>query len=201
MQIASHLSNILGVFVFLFIFWKRQKEDFSSEIIFKSAFYILTGIGAGYLTSYYFLKDYWLWLAFIGGSAGMLIANWQLRTKFHEAFEAFIVSSLPWLGITFLLDSVVHSSLSSFLGFIVILIIIFVSYWLDANYKAFGWYRSGRIGFSGVVTLGILFLVRFGIAIFRISVLSFVGKFEPILSGIGILVSFAILISLGRIKE
>ncbi len=198
MLIASSLAYILGVFVFLFIFWKRQKEDFSSEIIFKLAIHILTGLFVGFFIAAYFLKEYWFWFAFAGGTIGVLIAIFRLRTKFYEIFEAFIIASLPLLGIIFLADSVTHSSLSSFLGFLVILIIIFISYWFDANYKNFNWYKSGRIGFSGLAILGLLFAVRFGLALSRIPVLSFVGKFEPVLSGIGILACSLLLVSLGK---
>ncbi len=200
MPIASLLINILGIFIFLFIFWKRQKEDFSSEIIFKLAVHILVGIGIAIAVSLYFLKEYWLWFTFVGGIAGLLIAIYRLRTKFYEIFEAFVIAVLPWLSGIFLLDSAVHSSLSSFSGFLLILIVIFISYYLDAHYKAFSWYKSGKIGFSGLATLAIIFLIRFGLAIFGISVLSFVGKFEPLLSGIGLLSCLLLLVSLGRTK-
>jgi len=44
----------LGIIIFLFFFWKRLKEDYSSERIFSTAFYILFGIGAGFLAVWFF---------------------------------------------------------------------------------------------------------------------------------------------------
>jgi hypothetical protein len=197
MLIASTALNLVGVLMFLFLFWKRQKEDFSSEIIFRLATHILVGIGIGGLTSLY-LIEYWIWLSFLGGLIGLLSAIYRLKTKFHEIFEAFVIGALPWLSGVFLLHSVRERSLSSFLGFLVILIIIFVSYWLDAHYKNFSWYKSGKIGFTGLATLAIIFAFRSGLAIAGVSVLSFVGKFEHILSGVGLLASLLLLINLGR---
>ena len=55
MLIASIPTNIVGILVFLFLFWKRLRDDYSSEIIFKTAFDILIGIGVGLLFSLKFI--------------------------------------------------------------------------------------------------------------------------------------------------
>jgi hypothetical protein len=201
MQIANYASASFGILLFLFLFWKRQKEDFSSDIIFKTASHILSGVFLLYVVSVYFFKEYWLWFSFAGGLMGLLIAVFRLKTRFNEVFEAFVIASLPWIAMIFLNDSVAHSSLSSFLGFLIILWIIFISYWLDGHYKNFSWYRSGRIGFSGLMILSLIFLIRFGIAVSGNSVLSFVGNLESVLSGIGFFTSILLLYRLGKTKE
>lgn len=198
MSIFNILSNITGIFIFLFIFWKRQKEDFDSAVIFKMATYILVGTAVGLLASRLFMKELWLWSAFLGGTGGLALLTWKMKTNFYETFEAFLIGGLPWIAIIFLSDSATHSSLASFIGFLVILLIIFISYWLDAHYKRFSWYRSGKMGFTGITTLSLVFALRFGLAIFGLVVLSFVSKFEALLSGFGMLVSLYFLFSLGR---
>lgn len=198
MLIASILTHMLGVFVFLFIFWKRQKDDFSSDLIFKLGFNILIGISVGVTLSIWLFPIYSFWLGFIGGILGLFTALFKFRTKFYEVFEAFVISIMPWLALVFLHDSVIHSSLSSFLGFIGILVLIFVFYYLDSHYKNFNWYKSGKIGFTGLAILGIIFIIRFGLAIFGVSMLSLIGKFEMLVSGLGILVCFLLLFNLAR---
>ena len=121
--------------------------------------------------------------------------------RFYETFEALIISVLPWLGFIFLADSVARTVLGSFLAFIVILIMVFMAYWLDTHYKSFAWYKSGKIGFAGMATLGIIFLIRSLIAISGITMLSFVGKIDAILSGVLAFGCFLLLYNLGRITE
>ena len=198
---ASLVANFVGILVFLFIFWKRLKEDFAAEIIFRSSFYILLGVLAGYLVSLNFFPSWFLWIEFLGIIVGLSISIYFLKMRFYETFEALIISVLPWLGFIFLADSVARTVLGSFLAFIVILIMVFMAYWLDTHYKSFAWYKSGKIGFAGMATLGIIFLIRSLIAISGITMLSFVGKIDAIMSGVLAFGCFLLLYNLGRITE
>ena len=192
---------IFGVLIFLFLFWKRLKEDYSAEIIFESATFILVGIGVGWAASGKFFPSWFFWASLSGGIAGLLLAILRFKVKFYETLEAFTISSLPWLSLIFLKDSVMKSSLSSFLAFLVILVMLFVSYYFDTHYKKFGWYRSGKIGFAGLATAALMFLVRSAIAIVKVPVLSLVGRSEGIISGALAFICFLLLFKLGRIKE
>lgn len=174
--------SIMGILVFLFIFWKRLREDYSSEIIFKTAIFTLTGIGIGSAIANIFFPTWFFWSSFFGAAVGLAISIRFLKLKFYETFEAFVVSILPWIGFIFLKNSVQTSSLISFLGFVVILIIIFISYFFDTHYKKISWYKSGRLGFAGLATAFLFFLVRIVLAIFKVPVISFVGSFEWLLS-------------------
>lgn len=193
--------TILAVLIFLFIFWERLREDYAAEIIFQSATYILVSVGVGWALSLRFFPAWFFWASFIGGLTGLSLAILRFKVKFYETLEAFIIASLPWLSLVFLLDSVIKSSLSSFLAFVVILIMVFVSYYLDVRYKGFSWYRSGKIGFAGLAVAMIIFLVRSLIAIGNVAMLSFVGRSEAVISGLMALVSFILLFNLGRKKE
>jgi len=202
MLIASVLINPLGILIFLFIFWKRLREDYSSEIIFKTAFDILAGILIGFLFSLKFNQIGFFWPVFIGSCLGLGLALFGLKIKFYETFEAFIISTFPWMGFIFLLDSIKHSSLSSFLAFIAILIFVFISYYLDTHYKNFTWYKSGKIGFAGIVTLSIFFIARSALAIFGIHMISFVSlRIEAVVSAAAAFICFILLFNLARIKE
>jgi hypothetical protein len=193
--------TILGILVFLFIFWKRLKEDYSAEIIFKSATYILVGIGVALTIASNLFPLWFFWASLMGGLLGFSFAILKFRVKFYETLEALIMASLPWLGLVFLMDSAIKGSLSSFLAFAFMLIMMFVSYYFDTHYKRFGWYKSGRIGFAGISVAVIIFLIRSVIAITKVPVLSFVGSSEVTVSGAMAIVSSVLLFNLGRIKK
>jgi len=199
-MIASALTTLVGILVFIFIFWKKQKEDYSSEIIFKSAFTIIFGIIAFSIVGMNFAPNAFLWLELVGAATGVTLSVNQYKIRFYESLDAMVIAIMPWLALLFLKDSVVNSSLSSFIAFIIILFLIFVYYFFDQHYKDFGWYKSGKIGFAGLMTLGIFFLIRSAIASFGITVLSFVSRFEAVVSGVFAFVCFLLVVNLARQK-
>lgn len=195
------LSTVIGILTFLFVFWKKLREDYASEIVFKTAFQILFGILLGVLISSKFFPGWFWWSGVLGGFAGLALSVFKLRVKFYETFEAFVISSLPGVALLFLADSVVHFSFISFVAFLVTLIMIFIYYYLDLHYKEFTWYRSGKIGFSGLTTLGLIFLARTVLALTGGRMLSFVGRNEAIVSGMAFSICLLTLINLGRSKK
>lgn len=174
--------NLLGVLVFLFIFWKKLKEDYFPSLIFSTAFYMLAGAFLGFAASYFLLKSFWFWALFSGICLGALLGMLRLHLKPYEIIEAGVSSLLPWLGLIFFSDAATTSSLTSFVGGVITFLLIALNVFLDRHYKNFTWYSSGRIGFSGLTTLAVFFLLRACLAIFAPSVLSFV-KVETLISG------------------
>lgn len=191
----------VAILIFLFIFWKRLKEDYASEIIFKAGFYIIAGILAGGVGALKFFDGWFFWTALAGGVAGLALAAATLRVRTYETLEAFVISAMPWLSLVFLKDSVERSSLSSFLAFLGILFLTFVFYYLDVHYKNFAWYKSGKIGFTGLTTLATIFLIRAVLAIFKINVLSFVDKYEAVMSAVAAFICFLLVFNLGRSEK
>ncbi len=197
----SILIGFLGLLIFLFIFWKRLKEDYAAEIIFKTAFNIFTGILVSWLISVRFFPEWFLWAEFLGAIVGLTVSTLKLRIRFYETMEAMVIASLPWISLMFLNNSVADSSFGSFVAFLVMLVIILVYYFIDSHYKEFTWYKSGKIGFSGLTTLALILLTRAVLALFGIHVLSFVSKFEGMISGAGAFVVFLLIFNLGRVSE
>lgn len=196
--LAAIIATAIGIVVYLFIFWKRLKDDYASEIIFSTAFYVLLGILVGWFLSFKFFSDWFLWTGFAGSLLGLYFGNLRFKLRFFETFEALIISSLPWLSLTFLSDSVTHSSLSSFIAFLVVLLTIFVFYWLDTHFREFTWYRSGKVGFAGLATISTIFLIRAGASLTNVHVISFTGRFETIVSAGAAFIAFILLFNLSR---
>ena len=180
----NSLILFVGLLVSLFIFWKRLKEDYSSEIIFNSIFTIYTTFLISILISSKFLPIWFFWIQFAGILIGLTIAVYKNKIRFYESFEPLIFSFTPLLTLLFLRDAALNSSFSSFLAFTFMLILIFVFYYVDSHYKNFVWYRSGKIGLSGLLILFLFFVIRATTSVFLPYVLSFSGKIEPFISGL-----------------
>lgn len=185
---------------FLFIFWKRLKEDYASYMIFNTAFLILGGmILMGFLVER-LAPSWWFWGATLGGFVGFLAGVLKYRMRFFETFEAASFGLLPWLGLIFFDDSVRNLDLVSFGAFSVIVGLIFLFYFLGEHYKNFTWYTSGRAGFAGLTTIGTFFIIRAAVALLFPFVLSFVGKYEVVLSSVVAFTIFLFIYNLARKK-
>lgn len=186
---------------FLYIFWKRLKEDYSSDIVFQTAGTILLAMGAGLLVSKLFLPVWFFWISLAGSFLGMGLMIVKLKLRFYEIFESFILAVMPAISLMFFKDSIINSSLNSFLAFVGSLVLIFLAYYIDLNYKSFSWYKSGKIGFTGLSIAGVFFLIRTVIAIVGLNMLSCVGKIEALISGVVTVIIVGLLINLSRKKE
>lgn len=190
--------SIFGVFLFLFLFWRRLKEDYASSQIFTTAFYILLGIFLASGVSIYFFPSWWFWLELVAALVGIVVAVWRFRLRFFEVLEAFILAILPWFGFVFVWDFIRAGSQISALASGVIVLLIGLFYFLDSHYRGFTWYQSGRVGFSGMTVAGIFFLIRVAVAVGSFGVLSLVNGKDSILSGITAFLCFLAVYSLAK---
>lgn len=195
------IANILGLFIFFFLLWKTLKDDYQYEKIFNFAFFILFGLFFGLLISKYLAGIYWFWLTLSGSIIGFIISLIRQKMKFYESFEAFVISLLPWISLIYLADSINKSSLSSFLMFWMGLICISLFFFFKSFYRSFTWYKSGRVGFSGLSAALIFFLFRALISFLFPNILSLVGRPEIFLSGSAALLTTILLYNLSINKE
>ncbi|MBI4153616.1 hypothetical protein HY503_01290 [Candidatus Woesebacteria bacterium] len=197
-MIGSIAVTLAGIVLFLFLFWRRLKEDYPSNQIFTTAFYVLGGILLGYAVSLKVSPASWFWIELAGIILGFALGILRYKLRFFEVLEALLLGLLPWLGFIYLRDSIENSSLHSFLAFFATACLITLFAFLSSHYKHFAWYKSGRIGFSGLATLGTFFLVRAAFASFFPFVISFIGKYEAILSGAAAFIFFLATFNLAR---
>lgn len=197
-MIVNWLVNLVGILLFLFLFWKRLKEDYSSNIVFGLSFFVVLGILLGYLTSRYFFPHWFFWLEAFGAFLGFAIGIIKFNTRFFETYEALFISFLPWLTLFYLAELIKKPSLGiavvAFLNFGLILLFDFVS----MRYKNFSWYKSGKIGLAGLLTSGVFFLIRAAIATLFPSVVSFLGRSEIVLSGVCAFTIFLLIYNLSK---
>ena len=190
--------NILAAVVFLFIFWKKLKEDYIPNQIFSAAFSAILGVLLANILIFNFFPSWWFWASLIGFCAGLTISIYRFKLRFFEVLDSSVIAALPWLLIIFLVNSVAFASTSSLVASVFILLLISIYLFSDAHYRKFTWYKSGRIGFSGLTVVGLFFLTRSLVALAFDNVLSFVGKTEIYFSTTLAIVSFFAIYSLSK---
>lgn len=154
------IANTFGILFFLFLIWRALKEDYHYEKIFNLGFSGLIAVLVAFIISSFIdgVIEFWIYVIF-----AVLIFLFSVRKqkmKFFECFEAYFIGFLPWITFLFLSDSVKYSSLSSFLSFWLALFSLFIYFFCKANYRSFTWYKSGRVGFAGVTSLIVFFVLR-----------------------------------------
>lgn len=198
LMVPNLLVVIPGVILFLFIFWKKLKEDYLSDNIFFTAFYSLFGLLAGSILSIKLLPDWWFWQVVIFSFSGLLIGVLRFKLRIYEVIEAYLIAILPWFSLFFLTNSILNSNLYSFFGFSFLTLLIGLYYFLDTHYKNFSWYRSGRVGFSGLSILGVFLLARALLAPISNVVLSLAGKTDSMISGVLAFIVFLLIYNLAK---
>src|SRR3990167_5372358 len=194
-MIANLAVNIGGSLIFLFLYWKKLKEDHVAETIFASGYMVVGGIFAAYFLAFKFFPGWIFWTEILAIFLAFSFGVYKFKMRPFETLDGLIVSLLPWFSLSFLKDSVVNSSLNSFISFVAVLIFIFIFYFLDMRYKKFTWYKSGKIGFSGLATLSVFFLTRASTSLKLPHMLTSTStygsalKAEPYLSGTLVLLS------------
>lgn len=195
------IANLVGVLLLFYFFWKRLKDDYHYEKIFNLGFVILASLVLGLFISKYTVIDYWFWITLFTTAVSFLVCIRSQKIKFYDSLDGLVIGILPLLGLNFLIDAIKRSSLSSFLTFWTVLILVFLFFFLDSQYKRFGWYKSGRVGFTGLAIICLFFLTRVIIYLIYPETISFVMPYDIFISSTFAFLFFLILYRLSINKE
>lgn len=198
---------LFGAFLFLFIFWRRLREDYTRDTVLNGGFVVfLSGFLSGVLgwAASFYLPDYlifesvglWFWSGFLGLFGGAYYYSLRNKLILSEVYEVSFIGILPFYFLLVLFDVLAAFSVVSFVYLVLIVLVGGLYVYLGRNYKRFSWYKSGRVGFAGLAALGVLFLFRAIIAAFDPLVISFVGSIEIVLSALVAFVAFFIIYNL-----
>ena len=166
------IVNLLGAIVFLFLFWRKLREDYAADMIFGSGFIVLTSLLIAFTISFFWLPQLWFFLSFFGISVGAQVSIKKYNLRIYEVIEALVVGFLSWLSLYYFAGAIVHREAFLFILFITSALSLILYIVLSLRYKQFAWYKSGRVGFSGLITLGAYFLSRATLAVVNSNMIS-----------------------------
>lgn len=159
-----------------------MREDYDINKLFSyglaTFFAMIIGVGVGIWAG-----NYWFWLAMIAYAVMAII----LIRKFHFRPIEIIEGSTPgflFINLLLLLHGLSRGGTATVVLFLFTVFLLILFFILKANYKRFTWYKSGRLGFASLITLGLLFLARAITSVTAPQVISHVGVLEFIPSAI-----------------
>lgn len=197
-MILSIIFGLLSAIAFLFVFWRKLKEDYVQDQIFSTGFYIIFGIIIGGIIAVNFKPAWWFWSSLSGALLGLSLGVEKYKLRMFEALEAAIYGGLILYAAYFLFDYVDSFDKFSIIGHACILFLILTFEFLNMHYKKFSWYKSGRVGFSGLTISGMFFILRAIAATFFPAAPSLIGRSDVILSGIFAFIAFISVYNLSR---
>jgi hypothetical protein len=196
--VSRTILTITATYLFLLLFWRRLKEDYTYSQILSTGFYALFGAAVGSIIADNFFSAWWFWAAFAGAFLGLSAGIWRFNLRTFETMEAAILGFLPVTTLVCLYYGLMESSIPALVSASVVFLLFVGFFILDKHYKKFTWYKSGRAGFAGFTIFGLFFLIRAAVAVFVGDMLSFVQGIEVYLSGIMAFGAFLILYNLSR---
>lgn len=184
---AQIIILFFGFVIYLFFPWRKLRDDYEVKNIFRLGFtsiffmflfsYITFAVSKNYLKINEIIwnhNSFWFWGAFLGWIASIVLFTSFYKMRIFETLEGFLVGFL-WLSFIFFLINLKIEA-------IIFIIFLLFYYLLDNKYKFFSWYKSGRVGFSGLSILGIFFIARSLISFVWPYYYSYSGKIDPVLS-------------------
>ena len=192
------IANILGIFILIFLFWLRLKDDYHYEKIFNLVSFVLAGILIGFISLKFVPSVYWFWIYLIAIILSFTVGIIKLKIRFFESLDSLVISLLPYFGLYLLSQSIKNYSLSSFIGFWIVTVFVFLYFFVDANYRKFTWYKSGRVGFSGLLVAGLFFIARSVLSVFFVDGPTIIGQLDIYISATFSFVSFLLLFNLAK---
>jgi len=134
----------------------------------------------------------------LGGLVGYSIGLVKFKIRFFESLEAYLAGGLYLILAVFVADAFVYLSVISLIAGTVTALLIILFYFLETRYRYFTWYKSGKVGFSGLLTSGLFFLIRSIVSLFYPFVLSFLGRSESVVSG---MVAFLLFLAVYNLSQ
>lgn len=178
--LAIIFFNSLAVFAFAFILWRKLKEDYSHEDVFKFTLAISVACGLGLWVGSAWLAGFVFWVVALAGMGAGYLYLRKLNLKFFEVIDAlalgiFCALILVYLGHFISLFPEINNFVPSMSGInyyhlahilLILSLIILYDYFMK-NYRRFAWYPSGKIGFSGLASLALFFFMHGVINLFK----------------------------------
>jgi len=166
----------------LFILWKKLRDDYIGSQIFGLGFGIYFFLIAGLLLFHYFKILYFEWIVIAAPLGVVFYYVYRVKMRLNELVNALAPSLYMGSIYYYLMIVILKNNYFSLFGIVLSVLFIIIYFLLEKNYKKFQWYKSGKVGFSGLFVAGAYFFVNSALAVLVPDMVFFSGKINAIIS-------------------
>lgn len=161
----------LGAFFFSYTLWKKLREDWANNEIFKFTLVIFMGFLLGWWAASLWFPSFSFWITILAPFLAGTYVHKKLGFRFFEVIDALVPAWFSFLFFSYSGVLIAHwirfASIVAHVAtvfviaqlFAVIGSIVLYKYLLK-RYRRFSWYPSGKVGFAGLASLAFYFLLR-----------------------------------------
>lgn len=188
MNIDTLLQTILlyslAIFAFMFVWWRGIKDEIGVNEAITTSVYLalalLIGLGAGAIASqrvgsisnFFTPSGLGYWFAVLFSFLCLYFTMRHSGVGFFDYFEKF-VNAMLWMGL-----------FVTGMHLVVVALSLFLFIWFRSTYKKISWYKSGKVGFAGLMAVAFYFLIRAVVELLMVNLLSFgsIGRIDGVFS-------------------
>lgn len=173
--VLSLLFYLTAVFLFSFSLWRKLRDDYTNEQIFSWTLRVLATGLLGVWVAKTFLPQFTFFILLIFCSVSGLIFLKTLSFKFFELIDALAISIFyfvlfSWIGLGFsegrnLFTINIYTTQQFYPHVFISFFSIYIYLIFKKYYRQFSWYPSGKVGFCGLASLAVFFLLNGGIEV------------------------------------
>lgn len=177
LTVLSIIIYLLATIAFSFVLWRNLKEDYTNEQIFGWSLRIFLTSTVVIWMAQTWVPNFTFLLLFSNLAVFGIFFLKRLNLKFFETIDAFtpawlIFTFISWIGVGIGSKLDLTRIQSYLLGWFFPQIIIAclslgLFHLFRKNYRHFTWYPSGKVGFAGLSSLGIFWLLFTAIEIYN----------------------------------
>lgn len=184
----------MALIVFLYVFWKRLKDDYIANQIFSVAFLSIAGFISAVIYLKLFSFNWSFWGITVGVIFGMLVGVYRFKIKLLDALNSEIVAWSPLI-----IGAGVFTGITLADNLMIILSLIFGILYLSNDLilklvQDVTKFKYGRSHISGLIVISLYMVLRFILAIYHNKVLFFLD-YDAVISVLVFVISTATVVT------
>lgn len=153
------LLVFLSLFFYLFFLWKYLRDDYDTNKVFTFGFTTFISCVAALIIAS-LIVNFWFYVGIVVYGFITFLLFRKFGFRFFELLEAATPGYLFFLSTMYLRGVINNGESWNYALLVISLVVLLLFFVIKKHYKKFNWYKSGRLGFASMFSLGTIFFAR-----------------------------------------